>query len=327
MKGGLAIPGGQYEVWDAPVAGSRITDLLDAGGGVISSPWYVSADANGMIKFSVTTVDWSDPVYIIAVGAPGFYGRVRLDPSDMAARLAALESASIGGALLQLNNLSDLTSQSAARGNLGLGDSATRNVGTGAGTVAAGDDSRLEPRYDVLLIDAFQPTGRYETRSRLNSGNVGSGVVSGTLYLIPVWLPSGLVVNSITFATGSTAATTPTNQWFGLYNSSRVLLALTTNGTTGAWAANTAKTLNIATIASGASSTFTTTYEGLHYFSLMVTATGMPTMFGGGTVPAPVANDAPSFGAANTGMTTPPAFPFTANTPTGTGLLAYAYAN
>ncbi|EFU0927065.1 phage tail protein [Salmonella enterica] len=41
------------------------------------------------------------------------------------------------------NNLSDLQNKGTARDNLQLGNSATRNVGTTSGTVAAGDDTRI----------------------------------------------------------------------------------------------------------------------------------------------------------------------------------------
>ena len=47
------------------------------------------------------------------------------------------------GALGTNSNLSDLTDKEAARNNLELGDSATKNIGTEAGTVAEGNDARI----------------------------------------------------------------------------------------------------------------------------------------------------------------------------------------
>src|SRR5579859_374467 len=47
------------------------------------------------------------------------------------------------GFLAAGNNLSDLNSPSSARTNLGLGGAAVANIGTGAGTVAAGNDGRI----------------------------------------------------------------------------------------------------------------------------------------------------------------------------------------
>lgn len=91
------------------------------------------------------------------------------------------------------NNIDTLlrsTSNAAARTNLGLGDAATKNTGTTAGTVAAGDDSRI--------TGAVQKTGdamtgkltaaASDTEAKLNIGAPLSGANPSTLASGDIWI-------------------------------------------------------------------------------------------------------------------------------------------
>jgi len=157
---------------------------------------------------------------------------------------------------------------------------------------------------------AFFLTGcKAETFPRHLQPEVNTSLLSsGRLSLAAIAIMQGELLTSISFWSATTAAGTPTNQLFGLYDNNLNLLRSTNNDTTTAWAANTRKTLNL-------TSTFTTTYSGLYYLGIMVTATTVPTLKGytartGGQLNAA----APSLGGtSNTGLTT--ALPNPANAP------------
>lgn len=161
-----------------------------------------------------------------------------------------------------------------------------------------------------LLNNKYVISGAlYETFDRCLCDEVNTSLLSsGRLSLQAIWLPAGVTINSISFWSATTAAGTPTNQLFGLYDNNLNLRMSSNNDTTTAWAANSKKTLSL-------TSSFTTTYSGIHYLGLMVTATTVPTIKGNTAKTNGALNAAaPSMGGtSNTGLTT--ALPATANAP------------
>jgi hypothetical protein len=109
-------------------------------------------------------------------------------------------------------------------------------------------------------------------RMLVNEANL-SALTSGTLHMVAVYLQAGQRINAISFCSATTAANTPTNRFFALYDINRNLLAQTNNATTTAWAANTVSTLSL-------TSQYVVPTTGLYYVGIMVTATGVPTLKG-----------------------------------------------
>lgn len=144
-----------------------------------------------------------------------------------------------------------------------------------------------------------------------------SALTSGTLRLVAIPLLAGMTITSIG-VTSVGAATTPTNQWFGLFDSARNALRLTGDDLTAAWGGNTTKTLSL-------SSPYAVTASGLYYIGIMVAAATPPTLAGSSSGNGSVPNRAPILGGStsDTGLTGPPALPFAAGTITGSGLLPY----
>lgn len=110
-----------------------------------------------------------------------------------------------------------------------------------------------------------------------DSGGDSSNVALTTQVMtsVPVYLVQGETVTNISFYSGQTAAGTPTNWWFALYDTSSTpaLLYQTADQTSGAWAANTKKTLALSTA-------YTATKTGIYWAAIHVKATTVPSLLG-----------------------------------------------
>ena len=122
---------------------------------------------------------------------------------------------------------------------------------------------------------------------------------SGALNMQLIYLTAGQLVSNITLASATTAAATPTNYFFALYDGNRNLLAQSANQTTTAWPANTVKTLAM-------TSPFRVQVSGAYYIGYFMAAGTVPTLKGGtARTGGQLANTAPIiYGSSTTGLTT-----------------------
>ncbi|EAM5969616.1 hypothetical protein EQV05_10590 [Salmonella enterica] len=125
-------------------------------------------------------------------------------------------------ALAKDRNLNDVPDKARARTALGLGDSATRNVGTTSGTVAAGDDSRflaIERTQTGLSSQGVMHISSADDLSNLPSGarrfainNTGVTVLpSADYFFLEVLAKRDTANGSCILATSNTG-----NVWIGL---------------------------------------------------------------------------------------------------------------
>jgi hypothetical protein len=102
-----------------------------------------------------------------------------------------------------------------------------------------------------------------------------AGLTTQVMASVALHCEAGDVISTLSFGSGATAAVTPTNWWFALYDDSATpaLLAQSADQLTAAWAANTIKTLALATpqLISRA---------GIYYAAIMVKATTVPSLVG-----------------------------------------------
>jgi hypothetical protein len=115
-------------------------------------------------------------------------------------------------------------------------------------------------------------------RANLRRSELGGNLAALTTQVmtsVALHLRAGDTVTNLTFCSATTAAATLTNWWFALYSSASTpaLLRQTADQTSTAWAANTVKTLPLAT-------TYYVPTSGIYYAAVMVKATTVPTLLG-----------------------------------------------
>lgn len=142
----------------------------------------------------------------------------------------------------------------------------------------------------------------------VNMVNTLAPMVSGQLLLVGIPLSAGQVVTNLTAYLGGTTFAGVTNQWFGLWTSSRSLLGVTADAGSASWVANLGKTLALTT-------PYTVPTSGMYYMGICIVATTMPTMMGTPSFTS-FMNQAPVIcGNSTAGLTGPSSAPASAATP------------
>lgn len=138
----------------------------------------------------------------------------------------------------------------------------------------------MPTRYDPIAnsdwLLAGSPSGvRSQNITQLDCGADLSALTTQVMLSVAVPLQAGDRISNITFTSGATAAGTPTNYWFALYDSSSTpaLVGQTADQTSTAWAANTVKTLALTT-------SYVVPTTGVYYAAIMVKASTVPTLVG-----------------------------------------------
>lgn len=136
--------------------------------------------------------------------------------------------------------------------------------------------TRYDPTTGEDWLMAGSPSGlRAQNIRAIDCDTDLDPLTTQVMLSVAVPLQVGDLVSNITFKSGATAADTPTNYWFALYSSAATpaLVGQTADQTSTAWAANTVKTLALATA-------YRVPSTGVYYAAIMVKATDLPSLVG-----------------------------------------------
>jgi hypothetical protein len=109
--------------------------------------------------------------------------------------------------------------------------------------------------------------------SRVSAVTDEAGLLSGREDYQLIWLNQNQRISTITHYSKTTAAITPTHALFGIRSLTKVLLAVTVDGLTTAWAANTAYPLAL-------TAPYIVRASGYYYVTRMVVAGTVPSLTG-----------------------------------------------
>jgi hypothetical protein len=132
--------------------------------------------------------------------------------------------------------------------------------------LAGADPGSAFYRSNMARLDAVADTGALTTQ---------------VMTSVPLFLRRGDTVTNLTFRSGATAASAPTNWWFALYSNAATpaLLAQTADQGAAAWGATTTKTLPL-------SAPVKIVTDGIYWAAVMVKATTAPSLVGVSTTTA-----------------------------------------
>lgn len=172
-----------------------------------------------------------------------------------------------------------------------------------------------QPERPVKLELLAIPTAIAQTMDREDVTGATLATTDGTVHLFAIQLSAGQVVKAVNFVVGGTGATTPTNQWGLLADSSSspVILGISANGTTAAIAAGALLTYTLTT-------PYLVVNPGTYYVGIVTKSAAAPTLAGAVAIPASVTGAITTgtpilAGTSTTGITsTAPTSPLTAPT-------------
>lgn len=168
----------------------------------------------------------------------------------------------------------------------------TRNVRDALAYLNAADPASP----DTFFRRNMPRNGLYDS-----AGDTGQvALATGVMTSVPIHLEAGDLITNVGFRSGATAANGPTAWWFALYDSAATpaLMAQTADQTNTAWAANTTKTVALATAQK-------ITKTGIYWVGIMVAAsTAVPTLLGACVAPAIVTGERNLSQSSGSGLTT-----------------------